>query len=240
MLLVGLILLVVLAIITGFVVKFKLETSKMTPVATGKLTDKVFAIQNDFVNMYLVKDGSNYVAIDTGKDLKVVEAAMKSLGIETSKVHSILLTHTDMDHVAGIPIFPQAKLYLAEEEVDMLNGKKQKIPFINNKVARSDYILLKDGAELKIGALKVKCILAKGHTTGSMCFLIDDHILFTGDILSFKEGKLGSSVRFFDLDHAQARETIAKIAALPRVEYVFTSHFGFTANFETAAKAWKG
>ena len=42
--------------IGGFLYKFSSETSVMTPVNTGKISEHGYAIKDEFVNMYLLKD----------------------------------------------------------------------------------------------------------------------------------------------------------------------------------------
>ncbi len=233
--------LVVLFLIIGgvFFYKFNSETKKMHPVATGKIVDNIYAIKDDFVNMYVIKDSNQYVAIDAGKDIDVVAAELKKLDINPDMVIAVLLTHTDADHVAGVPLFKNAKIYLAKEEEKMLTGEKQKIPFVSNSISRKDYILLEDKQTLIIGNENSFSILTEGHTTGSMCYQVNDKYLFTGDILSLVDGKLGPSVKFFDLDHEMATKSISKITNLPNVEYIFTAHFGYTNNYKDAVKDWK-
>jgi glyoxylase-like metal-dependent hydrolase (beta-lactamase superfamily II) len=223
----------------GFIYKFKSETKKMHPVETGFIVDNIYAVKNDFVNMYLIKDNSQYIAIDAGKDVVVIAEELKKLNINPDMVTAVLLTHTDMDHVAGIPLFINAKIYLSKQEEKMLTGEKQKIPFISNKISRKDYILLEDKQILKIGNESSLSILTEGHSSGSMCFQVNDKYLFTGDILSLVEGKLGPSVKFFDLDHDMATRSISKITNLADVEYIFTAHFGYTKDYKNAVKDWK-
>ena len=233
--------LITLVLLIGgyFFYKFNSETKKMHPVATGKIVDNIFAIKDEFVNMYVIKDSNQYVAIDAGKDINVIEAEFKKLDISPDMVVAVLLTHTDMDHVAGIPLFKNAKIYISKQEVKMLNGEAQKIPGINNKINRNDYILLDDKQTLKIGNENSFTILTEGHTTGSMCYQVNDKYLFTGDILSLVDGKLGPSVNFFDLDHEMAMKSISKITKLPNVEYIFTAHFGYSNDYKNAVKDWK-
>ncbi len=226
-------------VIGGFMYKFSSETGKMKPVETGNVTEKVIAIKNGFVNMYLIKDSTNYIAIDAGEDLKVIESELKKLNIDPSKIEAVFLTHSDMDHVAGLPLFKEAKLYLAKEEIKMLNGEKQKIPGYNNSISRTDYTVLEDNQTLTLGATKINCILTKGHTSGSMCFQVNDKYLFTGDILSLHDGKLGESVKFFDLDHDMTTKSISKTTNVPNVEYILTSHWGVSKDYKHAVKDWK-
>jgi glyoxylase-like metal-dependent hydrolase (beta-lactamase superfamily II) len=154
-------------------------------------------------------------------------------------VIAVLLTHTDMDHVAGVPLFKNAKIYISKQEEKMLTGEKQKIPGVSNSLSRKDYILLEDKQSLKIGNENSFSILTEGHTTGSMCYQVNDKYLFTGDILSLVDGKLGPSVKFFDLDHEMAIKSISKITKLSNVEYIFTAHFGYTGDYKNAVKDWK-
>jgi hydroxyacylglutathione hydrolase len=236
---VGILVVLVLVIGGGFVYKFKAEISKMHPTETGKIVDNIFAVKDEFVNVYLLQDGDNYIAIDAGNDLEVVAAELKKLNINPDMVIAVLLTHSDPDHVAGLPLFKNAKIYLAKAEVPMLTGEKQKIPGVSNKISRNDYTLLEDQQSLIIGNEKSFSILTKGHTSGSMCFQVNDKYLFTGDILSLENGKIGPSVKFLDMDHEMATKSISKITNLPNVEYIFTAHFGYTNSYKNAVKDWK-
>ena len=236
---VGTLIAVVLLIGGGFFYKFNSEIKKMHPVATGKIVDNIFAIKDEFVNIYVLQDSNQYIVIDAGQDIEVVAAEFKKLNINPDLVIAVLLTHTDPDHVAGVPLFKNAKIYLAKEEEKMLTGQKQKIPFVSNSISRKDYILLEDKQTLKIGNENSFSILTEGHTTGSMCYQINDKYLFTGDILSLVNGKLGPSVKFLDLDNEMATKSISKITNLPNVEYIFTAQFGYTSDYKNAVKDWK-
>ena len=240
-LLIGIGILIVLCLLfgAGFMYKFNSEIKKMHPVATGKIVDNIFAIKDEFVNIYVLQDSNQYIVIDAGQDIEVVAAEFKKLNINPDLVIAVLLTHTDPDHVAGVPLFKNAKIYLAKEEEKMLTGEKQKIPFVSNSLSRRDYILLEDKQTLKIGNENSFSILTEGHTTGSMCYQINDKYLFTGDILSLVNGKLGPSVKFLDLDNEMATKSISKITNLPNVEYIFTAHFGFTNDYKNTVKDWK-
>ena len=223
----------------GFFYRFNSETKKMHPVGTGNIVSDIYAIKDEFVNMYLIKDSNQYIAIDAGKDTEVVSEELRKLHIEAEKVVAVMLTHTDMDHVAGLALFKNARIYLSKQEELMLTGKKQKIPFVSNKICRNDYSMLDDRQILKIGNVKIVGILTEGHTSGSMCYLVNEKYLFTGDILSLKAEKIGPFVRFFDLDHGIANKSISKITGLPGVEYLFTAHHGYTKDYQHAVKDWK-
>jgi hydroxyacylglutathione hydrolase len=236
---VGILVGLIVLFVVGFVYEFKSETSKMMAVETGHISDNVFVIEDEFVNMYLIQDSTGYVAIDAGKDLSVIDTELKKLNVDVNNVVAVFLTHSDMDHVAGLPLFKKARVYLSRNEVKMLNGEKQKMPFYNNSISRNDYSVLDDGQTVVLGSITVHGILTEGHTSGSMCYQVNRKYLFTGDILSLHNGKIGTSVKLFDLDHAMADKAISLVTNIPGVEYILTSHFGVTADYKNAVKDWK-
>ncbi|HZM13584.1 MAG TPA: hypothetical protein VFB86_05355, partial [Bacteroidales bacterium] len=57
-------LIVVFMIIYLIIAKSAMKT--MMPVETRQVTDDVYSVRTRYVNMYLVKDGDNFIAIDAG------------------------------------------------------------------------------------------------------------------------------------------------------------------------------
>ena len=96
-----------------------------------------------------------------------------------------------------------------------------------------------DNREIEVSGIKIKCILSPGHTPGSMCFLINDKYLFTGDNMSLINNKVGLFNDFFNIDNDLQAESLKKLAGLSGVEYVFTAHYSYTNEFKSAFKNWK-
>ena len=159
---------------------------------------------------------------------------MKKLGIHPDKVVAVFLTHTDGDHVGALGLFDKAKLYMSREEVQMIDGTKSKFLWFGNSIPRTDYTLLADREIVRIGNLKIEGVLAPGHTSGMMAYLVNDRYLFTGDILSLKDGKMAPIPAFFDMDNAQAIKSMEIIRHLPTAKYLFTAHWGYTDDYKTA------
>ena len=72
-----------------------------------------------------------------------------------------------------------------------------------------------------------------------MCYLVDGKYLFTGDVLSLKNGKVDEFSKYISMDTKADRKSIDRLSHLQGVEYIFTAHHGFTENFEEAFKEWK-
>ena len=222
----------------GYMLKAKSEMKVMTPIATKEIVDNIFSIQDSFSNLYFIKDCDQYIAIDGGNNLEVVSEELKKLGINPDKIIAILLTHTDGDHVAAIKLFKNAKIYLSTDEEQLINGKKSRFLFIGNKIDSKEYTLIADQQIIKIGNIIIKGILTPGHTPGSMCYLINEKYLFTGDLLSIKAGKIGKFNEFFNMDTKTAIKSIDKIIHIPTCDYIFSAHYGYTNDYKNAVKDW--
>jgi len=222
----------------AYMLKAKSEIKKMSPVETQQIIENIFSVQDTFVNMYLIKDGDKYVAIDAGNNADNVAYELKKLKISPDNVIAVFLTHTDGDHVAAIKIFKHAQVYLSKQEGQLLNGQTSRFLFFGNKIATKDYLLIEDKQLFNIGNIKIQGILTPGHTVGSMCYLVDDKYLFTGDALSLKNGKVFKFNAFFNMDSKTAYESIGIITKIPTAEYIFTAHYGFTSDYKKAVLNW--
>jgi hydroxyacylglutathione hydrolase len=236
----GIFIAVVVLLFVGYGVKAKSEIKKMTPADTKEIVDHIFSIYDSFTNLYLVKDSSNqYIAIDAANNLNAVSAELKKLAINPDKIIAVFLTHTDGDHVEAIKLFKNAKVYLSANEEQLINGKKSRFLFFGNKIASKAYSLLADKQVVTIANISIKGILIPGHTPGSMCYLINDKYLFTGDALSIKDGKIGKFNQFFNMDTETAIKSIGNITHLTGCEYIFSAHYGYTNDYKKAVKDWE-
>jgi len=220
----------------GMFLKIKSLQSTLNPMETGKVADDIFVAGDGFANMFMIRDSAQYIVIDCGAYPEIVVEQMKKLKINPSEVVAIFLTHTDGDHVGALDLFDKAKLYMSKEEERMINGTLTKFWWLGgNSISRADYILLEDRQTVQTGNLKIEGILVPGHTSGTMAYLINDKYLFTGDILSLKDGKIAPIPAFFDMNHDQAVASMEIIRHIPAVEYIFTAHWGYTEDYKTAA-----
>ena len=196
---------------------------------TKLITDGVYSINDGFVNMYLIGKKGKYIAVDAGNNIQNIERGIKKLNIDIKNVEAVFLTHADSDHVASLKIFKKAKVYISKEEEQMMKG------IIYRKYSRNiecNYEVLNDGEAINIEDFKINCILTPGHTPGTMCYLIDDIYLFTGDTISLKNGRAETFIKIYNMDTEMQKDSIKKLIKFPLAKYVITAHHGFSDNYK--------
>ena len=197
---IGVVLLLIITFSAFYYFKAKSEIKKMSSAETKQIDETVISIKDAFCNVYLIKDSDKYIAIDAGNNLDNISNELKKLNINPDNVATVLLTHTDGDHVAALPLFKNAKIFMSKQEEDLINGKKSRFLFFGNKISSKEYTLINDRDSLNIGSVSVKGFLVPGHTPGSMSYLINNKYLFTGDALSLKNGEVDRFNEFFNMD----------------------------------------
>jgi len=236
LIIIGVIVVVLVLAFVGMSLKLKSEMKDFAPMETGQVVDNIFVLKDDFANVFIIQDSTQYVVIDCANNPAIVAEQMEKLGINPDNVVAVFLTHTDGDHVGALSLFDKAKLYMSKEEEQMINGKKSKFLWFGNSLFRTDYILLDDRETVMIGNLKFEAYLVPGHTSGMTAYLVNDKYLFIGDIASLKNGKIAPIPAFFDMDTEQAVKSHEIIRHIPTAEYVFTGHWGYTDDYQTAVK----
>jgi hydroxyacylglutathione hydrolase len=176
-------------------------------------------------NSYLVFDPETHdaVIVDANFEPQDVIAAARQQG---AAVRAILLTHTDGDHVAGLPALLEAfgpvpvAVHGAEREM-VAEGKplRSNLPF-PSPVAPT-VVELAEGEPFTAGSLRFSVLHTPGHSPGGVTLRIGD-LLFTGDALF--AGSIGRS-DFANSDGAALLAGIRdKLLTLPEDSVVLSGH----------------
>ncbi|MEI7491780.1 MAG: C45 family autoproteolytic acyltransferase/hydrolase [Bacteroidota bacterium] len=225
---------VLLAGYLGF--RFWYGTRDMCPAETQKLNDSVFVVKDKFVNAYLFKTSQGYVMVDAGVNEENFKAQMDKLGIQPEQVTTILLTHTDSDHIAAMALFKNAKVYMHKEEEQMVNGKNGKFFFLRVHWKYGPYILLNDRDTLNIAGLRIQIIHTPGHSPGSCCYLFNHEYLATGDNVAYKNGKFIHFGDFANMDTPTQEAALKKLPELYTTPVILMAHHGIVRQKPSAVE----
>jgi glyoxylase-like metal-dependent hydrolase (beta-lactamase superfamily II) len=203
------------------------------PVDTGKINKYLYTIKNKNVNFFIYTDGENTICIDAGNPDVSIKKELKKINIKPESITHLFLTHTDVDHAGGFYLFKNAKIYFGKDDEQMINGTTPRaFKYLHSPKIDMEYNLLQGGEIINIGKIKVKAISTPGHTPGSMAFLVNNSILFTGDTLILRNGKAYPLNYPYNMNNAMVRESIKKLALLENISILCTGHTGYTVDYK--------
>jgi hydroxyacylglutathione hydrolase len=176
-------------------------------------------------NSYLVIDEATHdaVIIDANFEPSLMVDLVRKTG---AKVKAILLTHTDIDHIAGLPALltelgaiPVA-VHDAEGEV-LTEGVPLRREFPSNLAPIDNVASLTEHKPYAAGSLVFEVLHTPGHSPGGVSLKIGTYI-FTGDALFL------DSIGRSDFQNSDSRALIAgirtKLLPLPDETVVYSGH----------------
>jgi len=167
---------------------------------------------------YIITSNSEAVIVDASLSPAVYEQILveKNLSLKF-----LLETHIHADHLS------RAKLLAEKNNVPLYLPVPNKVSFAFKPV--------EDGNVFKTGNIEIKSISTPGHTLESMCYMIDDKILLTGDTL-FIDGVGRPDLKSNEEETKAKAKTLyaslQKILSLPGDTIVLPAHTGKPVNFD--------
>jgi glyoxylase-like metal-dependent hydrolase (beta-lactamase superfamily II) len=218
------------------------------PLPTGKVSKNIFTIcDRGDSNFFIYTDGKDTICIDVGYiNNSYVKRDFQEIGINPNSISHVFLTHTDMDHAGSLDsdsksdwLNSNVTIYMSREEENLIKKKQRRRFLFYTPIDISrEYNIVNDGDVINIGNIKVTVIHTPGHTMGHMSYLINDNILFTGDLLLLKNGKVEPFYYIWNKDHELDKESIKKIAQLRNIELLCTAHSKCSFDFRSAFEDW--
>lgn len=191
----------------------------------------VHLIQGRASNLYLCIDGDELTLIDAGmpKEQHLVFNLLEKLGFEPQQLSRILITHADIDHagsLAAIQSAAGADVYAGEITAQYLqkgttpDHLPRVVQWFTNTflkyrpVSANCLKVIRDGEELPI--LDGLVVLATpGHTNEHFSFYNPSRgILFAGDAISTRSGRLQRSPKRITADQEAANLSAIKLIDL--------------------------
>jgi glyoxylase-like metal-dependent hydrolase (beta-lactamase superfamily II) len=185
-----------------------------------KVTSNVTMLESTFSSHVYLVFTPQPVLIDTGMSFagKGIRREIGAL-CEPGDIRHILLTHHDVDHIGNAAWLQQwtgAAVYASATDIPYITGEKERHSF-KKYIGRLSHVKppealqpLPDSGEI----CGITVVASPGHTPGHVCFMFDD-VLFAGDLLEHKKGKLIPYPAAWNWDDAALKESVERVRALP-------------------------
>jgi glyoxylase-like metal-dependent hydrolase (beta-lactamase superfamily II) len=145
-------------------------------------------------NAFLIKAPGRIVLVDTGFGAALFDN-LKALGVSPGEVDVVLIMHMHGDHIGGLAkngqaLFPNARVYLAEQERDYWTKTRVNQGAVSALAPYGSKVSVFRPGELGARAAEllpgITAIAAFGHTPGHTVFLIESagqKLLIWGDLM---------------------------------------------------------
>lgn len=171
-----------------------------------KLSEGVYALEQDMVRSFLVVGRERALLLDTGaEDCDLMGMIRQITALPLTVVH----THGDGDHTANDGLF--SDIYAHPAEFDVIRRFRPELNAALHPVP----------AKFDLGGRVLSVLETPGHTPGSICLLDrENRILFSGDSVSYGPVFLFGDHR----DIHGYRKTLDKLAAEGGFDTVYPCH----------------
>ncbi|HET9825224.1 MAG TPA: MBL fold metallo-hydrolase [Chitinophagaceae bacterium] len=115
---------------------------------------------------YIIVSGNNAIIVDASLPAEVYEDILKE---HKWQLKTVLETHIHADHLSR------------SKQIADRFGVPLQLP-IPNKVS-FDYEKIDDGKTISLGNIPIKAIATPGHTVESVCYLVSNEVLLSGDTI---------------------------------------------------------
>ena len=170
-------------------------------------------------NCYILCDETANVCavIDPGDEPDRIEKAVAQTGCELTAIY---LTHGHFDHctsVAGLlERYPDLPVYIHEN--DVVDGSSRELKF--GRLSEKNQRYYQEGDTLTLGTLTLSVLETPGHSSGSVCLVVND-VIFAGDTLFCMSC---GRTDFPDGSYPAILRSLARLARLPGDYKVYPGH----------------
>ena len=174
---------------------------------------KIKCLENKYTqNTYLIEFENSCIIIDAGYSLEKIKTTTYK------PIKAILVTHGHFDHVNHIEEIDKLNIpiYVSKHSKEILEDEAKNASTLFGlsckfKVKNLKYIENND--EFEIDNHIIKCLETKGHSIDSVCYLLYNEILFSGDTV------FADSFGRDDLPTGNRKELIKSLKLILNLDY---------------------
>ncbi len=172
-------------------------------------------------NCYIVKNSKRCFVIDPADEVDEIFRKIGRLNLEF-----ILLTHGHFDHVLAVEDihkkYPNIPVYIGKFDKELLRNLSEQKYYSTKELKDLSLSvrIVSDGDRIKFGDNKIKVIETPGHSFGSVCYLLGNH-LFSGDTLFYHT--IGRT-DFWTSDPSSMQQSLKKLSKLPTKTKIYPGH----------------
>ena len=198
---------------------------------TEPLRDGLLVVRDGFVNLYVVRGPAGLVCFDAGWRPARVAREFGALGLDVDEIVAVFLTHLHWDHAGCAALYVNAKVYV---------GEREPVGLFAIKPCRSrPWTRVRDGETVLAAGLRVRVVDTPGHTPGSVCYVVDERFLITGDTLRLWRGEVVPFWPWLIGDARTMAASLRRLAVQAGMECLLTAHTGVSIDVAAAFRRWR-
>lgn len=183
-------------------------------------TLKVKWAENELMqNTHIVELDKSVIIIDSGCSIDQIKE------ITNKPIKAVFLTHGHFDHIKNVNEFDKLNIpiYAHKNILNLLDDEVNNASLLFNKPCKfkiKNLIFVENNENIEIDNHLIKCLFTSGHSIDSMCYLIDNETLFSGDtVFSVAVGR-------DDLPTGNTEQLIKSLNLILNLDYksLFTGH----------------
>ena len=159
-----------------------MQNTEMPNITPFKLSERIWFVGGREVSVHIIDTGDGLIMVDTGYPHmreRIIEN-MRAVGLDPEDLRLLLITHGHWDHTGSADEYRRrygAKIAMSRIDSDIArgtldlswtseHGRDPLPPFEPD-------ILIDDGDVLNLGDVSIRCLLAPGHTAGTLALFFD-------------------------------------------------------------------
>lgn len=165
----------------------------VAPLTVNPVREGIYSVSGGMANSGFIVADSSVIVIDAQMFAPSAKKVLDAISAITPKpVRTIILTHSDPDHVNGLPAYPRGLEIIAQENAGPEMQEALQNPLMNTtstpaelknylptKTIKSDEVVVVDGVTLEL------IHITPAHTDSDLIiYLPSQEVVFAGDILT--------------------------------------------------------